>query len=140
MLGPPNQGSGMARFLKSSMAFKTIAGVSGVQMSRGWGKLEPTLATPGFEFGIIAGGQDDKQDFSNFVLKGKDDFTVSVDETKLAGAHDFLVRPLFHTTMMHQPMVFKATLNFLQNGYFISEKERIPLKAEQSSVKPRSVR
>ncbi len=82
-----------------------------------------------FEFGIIAGGQETDQDFSNFILKGKDDFTVSVDEAKLAGAHDFLVQPLLHSTMMHQPDVLKSTLNFLNNGYFISEQNRHPLLA-----------
>ncbi len=130
MLGPPNQGSRMARVLKSSFAFQTIAGVSGVELSRTWEKLEPTLATPHFEFGIIAGGQLNEEKFSNFILSGKDDFTVSVEETKLVGAHDFLVRPLLHSTMMHQPEVLKATLSFLQNGYFTSEQDRSPLQAK----------
>ena len=140
MLGPPNQGSGMARFLKSSFTFQTIAGVSGVELSRAWEKLEPTLATPGFEFGIIAGGQENEQKLGNFILKGRDDFTVSVEETKLAGAHDFLVRPLFHSTMMHQPEVLKATLSFLQHGYFISDQERTPLTQEYTSDDSRSGR
>ena len=127
MLGPPNQGSRMARILKTSFLFQTIAGVSGSELSQSWDKLEPTLATPAFEFGIIAGGQESREDFSNFVLKGKDDFTVSVEEAKLAGANDFLVRPLFHSTMMQEPEVLRASLNFLQNGWFVSRQTRSPL-------------
>ena len=127
MIGPPNQGSRMARVLKASFLFKTIAGVSGGQLALTWDKLEPTLATPAFEFGIIAGGQKDEAKFSNFILKGKDDFTVSLEETKLIGAHDFLVRPLFHSTMAHNPITMSAALNFFQNGYFVSEQERNPL-------------
>ena len=140
MLGPPNQGSRMARVLKSSFAFQTIAGASGIQLSRAWEKLEPTLATPGFEFGIIAGGQDSENSFSNFILTGKDDFTVSVEETKLMGAHDFLVRPLIHSTMMYHPKVLEATSNFLQNGYFVSAQERSPLTAGKLSKDDRSRR
>lgn len=125
MLAPPNQGSRVARMLKNSFLFHTIAGVSGGELSTGWEAVEPTLATPSSEFGIIAGGQETNDDFSNFVLRGKDDFTVSVDETKLPGADDFLVRPWFHSTIMKQPDVLNAVLSFIQNGYFISEKSRV---------------
>ena len=133
MLGPPNQGSRMARILKSSFLFNTIAGVSGAELSRSWDNLEPSLATPKFEFGIIAGGQRDDARFSNFILKGKDDFTVSVAEAKLIGAHDFLVRPLLHSTMMHQPEVLEASLSFFRNGYFVSPEARSPLTAAPSA-------
>jgi pimeloyl-ACP methyl ester carboxylesterase len=132
MIGPPNQGSRMARLLKSSRLFQTFAGASGSQLSQSWEELEPTLATPEFEFGIIAGGQESETDLSNFVLSGKDDFTVSVAETKLDGAHDFLIRPLFHATMMKQPEVLEATLSFFKNGYFVSESERTPLPAAEA--------
>jgi pimeloyl-ACP methyl ester carboxylesterase len=127
MLGPPNQGSRMARILKNSFLFKTIAGASGGQLSLGWKYLKPKLATPDFEFGIIAGGQADDEDWSNFMLKGKDDFTVSVQETKLAGAQDFLVAPWLHSTIMKQAEVRAATLQFLQHGYFLSAAQRQPI-------------
>jgi pimeloyl-ACP methyl ester carboxylesterase len=133
MIGPPNQGSRMARLLKSSRLFQTFAGASGSQLSQSWEQLEPTLATPEFEFGIIAGGQESERDLSNFVLSGKDDFTVSVAETKLDGAHDFLIRPLFHATMMKQPDVLEATLTFLKDGHFVSESERTPLPVVETS-------
>ena len=137
MIGPPNQGSRMARLLKSSRLFQTFAGASGSQLSRSWDELKPTLTTPNFEFGIIAGGQESDRDLSNFVLNGKDDFTVSVEETKLDGARDFLIRPLFHSTMMKDPEVLKATLNFLKDGYFVSEAARQPLpKSADSQSSP----
>ena len=126
MLGPPNQGSRMARLLKNSAMFSIVAGVSGAQLSTGWEKLEPELATPSFEFGIIAGGQNNSR-FSNFMLKGPDDFTVSTEETKLVGASDFLVRPLVHSSMMKKTEVLKATESFLENGYFLSREKRNPI-------------
>ena len=127
MLGPPNQGSKMARILKHSFLFKTLAGASGGQLSLGWKYLEPKLATPEFQFGIIAGGQADDKDWSNVALKGKDDFTVSVEETKLAGAHDFLIQPWFHSTMMKKVELHTATLKFLEHGYFVSAAQRQPI-------------
>ncbi len=127
MIGPPNHGSKMARLLRLSLLYNVIAGSSGTQLGAGWGELEPTLATPDFEFGIIAGGQNKKQRLSNFMLPGQDDFTVSVEETRLEGARDFLVKPLFHGTMMRQQVTLEATLNFLEHGYFESAETQNPL-------------
>lgn len=133
MIGPPNQGSRMARLLKSSLLFNTIAGVSGSDLSRGWEKLKPTLATPKMEFGIIAGGQKTDKNWSNFVLKGKDDFTVSLEEAKLVGASDLMVKPLLHSTMMHQPVVLEGALSFFQNGYFESADLKTAITNEQAA-------
>lgn len=127
MLGPPNQGSKMATVMRWSFLFNVIAGPAGIQLGAGWDKLEPHLATPNFEFGIIAGGQSERQKLSNYLLNGKDDFTVSVEETRLPGATDFMVRPLLHATMMSQAVTLKATLNFLENGYFESAEKRVPI-------------
>lgn len=123
MIGPPNQGSKMAQWLKNSFVFHVIAGVSGAQLSTHWSKLEPQLATPKMEFGIIAGGQSGPRKLNNVILNGPDDFTVGVEETKLVGASDFLVQPLYHGTMMKQPVVLEATLRFLKQGYFVSESQ-----------------
>ncbi len=133
MIGPPNQGSAMAQVLKKSFLFHTIAGVSGAELSRTWDQLAPTLATPKVEFGIIAGGQASEKNLSNFVLNGPDDFTVSVEEAKLPGASDFLVRPLLHSTMMHKPVTLNATFSFLENGYFVSAQQRNPIVANAAT-------
>lgn len=75
--------------------------------------------------GNVAGGQQQGgYDLSNLILKGPDDYTVSLEEAKLVGASDVLVRPLLHGTMMVQPEVRQATLRFLQNGYFLSAAQR----------------
>jgi len=128
MIGPPNQGSRMARMLKDSVAFKLIAGASGAQLSLGWEELSKNLATPEFEFGIVAGGDGEEGAFfNNILLAGEDDFTVSKRETMLPGADDFLVRPLLHSTMMHQKEVLDATTLFLKNGYFLSNELKQPI-------------
>jgi len=128
MIGPPNQGSRMARLLKNSAAFKLIAGASGAELSLGWDQLSQNLATPEFEFGIIAGGYGGEEaPMSNILLPGPDDFTVSQQETMLVGADDFLVKPLLHTTMMHQPTVLESTTRFLQQGFFVAKDKMRPI-------------
>jgi pimeloyl-ACP methyl ester carboxylesterase len=131
MLGPPNQGSRMARILKNSVAFKMVTGASGAQLSSGFHELESHLATPDFPFGIVAGnlGHEDAP-WGNILLPGPDDFTVSKKETMLPGATDFLVRPLVHTTMMRQEEVLEATVRFLKSGYFISADKVNPIGAQ----------
>ena len=127
MLGAPNQGSKVARTFKNSYLFQTIAGKCGDQLGRDWEQLAKQLTTPTAEFGIIAGGQQN-ENYSNFLLEGKDDYTVSVEETKLAGASDFLVHPLLHGTMMNQPIVLEATTRFFREGCFVSPDKRTPLR------------
>lgn len=126
MIGPPNQGSKVARTFKNSQIFRVCAGQSGDQLARNWNELRLKLAVPKVEFGIIAGGQSGESS-GNPLIGGKDDYTVSTEETKLAGATDFLVRPLIHGTMMNQPLVLDATARFFRLGYFVSKAQRIPL-------------
>ena len=127
MIGPPNQGSKVARVLSRFFLFRWVTGPSGQELGIGWPEFKSSLAIPDFEFGIIAGGQKNPDRFSNFLLPGPDDFTVSVEETQLAGARDFLVRPLLHATMMRNADTLKATLHFLENGCFTAEDSRQPL-------------
>ncbi len=129
MIGPPNQGSRMARLLKNSASFKLIAGASGAQLSLGWEELSKNLATPEFEFGIIAGNYGDPKGLNNYLLHGENDFTVSKWETMLPGADDFLTEPLFHSTMTHQTQVLEATTQFLEKGYFISKDRKRPIES-----------
>ena len=118
----------MARIMRWSLLFNVVAGAAGYELGYGWEQLEPRLATPKFDFGIIAGGQSEESRISNLFLNGQDDFTVSVEETKLPGAVDFLIRPLLHATMMRKPVTLEATHRFLNHGYFISEGDRNPIR------------
>jgi pimeloyl-ACP methyl ester carboxylesterase len=128
MLAPPNNGSALAARFKDNKLFRFIFGVSGTQLADQWKELEERLATPRCQFGIVAGSHS-KGLATNPLLVGDDDFVVSVDETRLAGAHDFLVVPALHTFIMDDPQVRKCTLQFLQNGHFISEEKRQPIVA-----------
>ena len=127
MLGPPNQGSQIAKRFKDYSIFKYVWGISAQQLAEDWDELNKRLAIPPCEFGIIAGGRGQASG-RNPLLQGDNDFIVSVEETKLPGAHDFLILPVLHSFMMEDAKIMAHTLQFLRNGYFVSEPRRQPIK------------
>jgi len=129
MLAPPNRGAELAELFADNLLFREIAGETGQQLGRDWSDLEKRLATPAFEFGILAGGKGDGRGY-NPLLSGDNDGTISVETTMLPGARDFLVVPAVHPFFPENPKVREYTLRFLQKGYFTSEKERHPLEAK----------
>jgi pimeloyl-ACP methyl ester carboxylesterase len=131
MLGPPNRGSQLAQRFPHSMLVRLVAGSSTVELAKNWTSLQQRLATPRCQFGIIAGGQGD-DDGRNGLLEGDDDLIVTVEETKLAGARDFAVLPVYHGVIMLDRRVREYTLRFLQHGYFRSDADRQPIAAEQT--------
>jgi hypothetical protein len=89
-------------------------------MASGWKELEPKLATPQFDFGILAGGRGDGRGY-NPLISGDDDAVVTVESTRLAGARDFRVLP--------DAKVQEYTVRFLNEGHFESEGARQPIAA-----------
>jgi pimeloyl-ACP methyl ester carboxylesterase len=124
MLAPPNQGSRVAEVFRNDPIFRTVWGVSGSQIAQ-WHDLAKTLAIPRTEFAIIAGGKESRR---NPLLTGQNDWVVTVDETRLPGAHDFMVLPVLHSTMMNTPEVQEATIRFLRDGSLRENGERQPIQ------------
>ncbi len=125
MLGPPNLGAQMARRLKQSNLFRVIAGASGEQLSDHWREVEQHLATPVFEFGILAGGAD--MPASNPLVDGDDDLVVSVEETRLPGAADFRRVGATHSFLAEDDEAIDLTVHFLQTGCFETPDRRQPI-------------
>jgi len=128
MLAPPNGGAKMAEVFGQNGLFEVIAGASGKQLASRWGEIERTLAIPTGQFGIIAGSVK-----GNPVLDGEDDLIVSVEETRLSGARDFLTVPVTHSFIMDDVQVKASTLRFLQHGFFVAENRRQPIAPPQPS-------
>jgi len=126
MLGPPNHGAELARKLVPLDFSGQILAAAPRELGAGWKALEPKLATPECEFGILAGGSKHGQG-RNPLIPGDDDLVVSVESTRLSGARDFRQLPLWHTTMMKDQQVQRYVLQFLKHGYFESEEKRSPL-------------
>ncbi len=131
MLGAPNNGSQLAAGISRYPPAAQLIGVPGRELGTGWDQLKEHLALPQCEFGIIAGGKGDDKGY-NPMLSGDNDMIVTVDETRLPGAADFIRLPVVHTFMMDNPDVQQATLSFLEHGYFVAPDKRQPVDRIES--------
>jgi pimeloyl-ACP methyl ester carboxylesterase len=126
MLAPPNQQPELATKLIRGAVANFVAGPSAKALATGWEDLSPKLATPHFEFGILAGGKGDDKGY-NPLIPGDDDAVVTVESTRLPGARDFRVLPVLHTFFMDDKRAQELTLRFLNHGHFESEDKRQPI-------------
>ncbi|MDZ4656552.1 MAG: alpha/beta fold hydrolase [Bythopirellula sp.] len=138
MIAPPNHGAELADNFSESAIAQTFAGEPLQQLAptKGWETLEQRLATPSFEFGIIAGGQGDGEGYLA-AIPGDDDGLLSVEMTRLAGANDFVLVKGIHQLLPKNEQVQDATLRFLEKGYFLPSGTKHPiLKAEVARSVP----
>lgn len=113
MIATPNRGAEIATRLDDLAAFRAFAGPSLNQLRP---RNAAQLPTPDVPFAIIAGGRGDPRGF-NPLLPGDDDMTVTVEETRLEGAEDFLVvKNAVHTVIMVHPEVVRAAVRYLATG------------------------
>ena len=118
MLAPPNKGSIAAETMRDWFAFRAIAGKVGQQLTP---EAVAQIPKPDCQFGVIAGGKGTKEGY-NPLIPGDDDGVVSVANTRLEGARDFMVARSGHTFIMDQSEVIQAVLRFLKTGRFQAPK------------------
>lgn len=128
MIGPPNNGAQLARLFKDNKLFGLVMGPSGKELAVSWEDAQRQLATPKFEFGIIAGGSGGDGSGTNPIVDGDDDMVVAVEETRLPGATDFIVLPRWHGLLLHDEQVCGCALKFLREGCFVSAEKRSPIR------------
>ncbi len=117
MLGPPNQGSELARMVAKIGVLAALSNGAARELVLDWQRISKDLAVPPCPFGIVAGGKGDDRGYSSF-LAGDDDAVVRVEETRLPGEDDFLLLPVHHAAMMKHQGVQQATAAFLKTGRF----------------------
>jgi hypothetical protein len=127
MLAPPNHHPEIAAKLIRGTLIQFVTGAAAEQLATGWEKLEPNLATPHFEFGILAGGKGDDRGY-NPLIPGDDDGVVTVESTRLTGARDFRRLPVLHSFFMDNKQVQELTVQFLSEGHFESDDKRQPVQ------------
>jgi len=125
MLGPPNQGSALARRIGTVVLLAALSEGAARDLVVKWPQVESQLAVPACEFGIVAGGRGDGVGFSP-LLAGDDDAIVRVEETRLDGAGDFLLVPVNHAAMLDDRRVKRATESFLRSGRFSTPDPEAP--------------
>ncbi len=128
MLAPPNRQPQLATMLVRGTLAQFVAGPAAEELASGWKELEPKLATPPFEFGVLAGGKSDGRGF-NPLIPGDDDGVITVESTRLPGARDFRLLPVLHSFFMNDRRVHEHANQFLRHGYFESEQSRQPIAA-----------
>lgn len=138
MLTPPNHGAQLARVaadvLQDNEFVHLIVGPSARLLGHEWDSAKKTLATPSFEFGIIAGGFGESG--LNPLLNGNDDLVVRIEETRLAGATDFRVVNCRHSGVLNDPLVLQFIDSFLRQGYFTTQADRQPIVEPTPGVVP----
>ncbi|MEM8944600.1 MAG: hypothetical protein AAGD11_05395 [Planctomycetota bacterium] len=131
MIAPPNHGAEITETLNQKglgRLAQIVAGdaVDQLNPATGWQTLEPRLATPSFDFGIIVGGQGDNDGYLD-TIPGDDDMLLSIATSKLAGASDFAQVKGVHQTLPKQDQVQSYALRFLETGAFMPSGRRHPL-------------
>ncbi|GJL79483.1 MAG: hypothetical protein NPINA01_24720 [Nitrospinaceae bacterium] len=121
MLGPPNQGSEMADFLKDNVLFQKFYGPAGQELGTHQESIRALLGDVDFNLGVIAGDRS-IDPIGSFLIPGSDDGKVSVEHTKLKGMKDHIIIHATHTFMMKNEEVISQILHFLETGRFKREK------------------
>jgi triacylglycerol lipase len=118
MFAPPNHGSEIADFLKNNFLYKFIYGPAGQQLGankRSYVNSLPNKVT--FDLGVIAGSKSHNP-LSSFLIKRKNDGTVSVSSTKITGMKDHITIPSSHVCILYNKEAIDQLLFFLDNGHF----------------------
>jgi pimeloyl-ACP methyl ester carboxylesterase len=114
MIAPPNRGSAVAEALKDWLPYQTLLGEVGQELTPEAVARRPI---PACEFGVIAGGKGNAKGL-NPLLDGDNDGLVTVEETRLPGAADFLLIDASHTFIKSNERCIEATRRFLKSGKF----------------------
>ncbi len=117
MIAPLNQGSIIVEQFEDVPVFKKIYGPVLEKLGKDPDDYFMKYPIPEIPFGIIAGGLNNKYGF-NPLIPGDDDGTLAVEETKLQGCQDFILKPGLHSTLLWQNEVIKQIILFLEEGRF----------------------
>ena len=115
LLGSPVQGSRAARAVAAwSLGPHLLGRLAAAELTR----REPRTWRGERELGIIAGSRSAGMGRLFASLPAPNDGTVSVDETRIAGAKEHIVHDVSHTGMLMSAVVADSLVKFLNSGSF----------------------
>jgi pimeloyl-ACP methyl ester carboxylesterase len=115
-VGSPLKGSATGRMLVGKLGGKRLVGKSILELNARGG-LGPWQHSS-VEVGVIAGSLPAGIGRAIGALGRASDGTVAVDETRLQGAADHVVRPQTHTSLLFSAAVAADIVHFLKHGRF----------------------
>ena len=123
LAGPPFQDTRAGRALIGGRNARPLLGrLAGALAGRtlhDWLTTGRPSVPDGVELGVIAG--DANIGLGRVIVPGlarPHDGTISVEETRVAGAREHLVLPVGHTAMLMSPQVVRRMLHFIEGGSF----------------------
>jgi len=116
MIGPPNQGSRLARRLARSRVMRRLAGPIGPLLASPPDEVARLLGPVDFELGVIAG--DVRRSVLAGWLAGPSDGRLLIPETQVEGMQDFVAVRRGHALLMNDPRTIEQTIHFLRHGSF----------------------
>lgn len=122
MIGPPNQGSEVAQFLKPFPPYKWVFGYAGQSLGTTPDDTPNKIGPANFEVGIIAGSLHWIHLLTGPFLPKPNDGLVTVARSKLEGMKDHIVINASHSLMPWDMRVIRQIQAFLKNGFFDREK------------------
>ncbi len=120
MLGPPNNGSGLAKQLSRLGLFEIVTGRSGMELGPEWQKVQGRLAIPSFPCHIIAGDLTDSN-LRNPLIDEEGDLVVTLEETQLSDI-PFTSVPVLHSFLPTDERSVELTTKLLEEWVHAIEK------------------
>jgi len=117
MLSPPNNGSHLIEILGEHKFFGSVLGPAGSGLTSKANSWLTKLPMPTYEVGIIAGNFTLNPVLA-YLLPGKDDGAVSVEDMKMKGMRAFTEVDATHVTIRYSRTAYDQAVHFLQNGEF----------------------
>lgn len=117
MLCPPNQGSELADFLRHNFLYQWFYGPAGQELTTDTSGLPKQLGKVTFELGIITGDWNINP-FSAFILPGKNDGRVTVENSKVEGMKDHMILHTIHSGILAHREALRQICSFLKQGHF----------------------
>jgi pimeloyl-ACP methyl ester carboxylesterase len=117
LIAPPNRGSEIVDEFGDNPLFEAALGPVAKDLGTHPESFPNRLGPADFEVGIIA-GTGSINPLGSAILPGDDDGTVSVENTRLEGAADFIVIESNHTFIMQDAAVAEQVVHFLREGRF----------------------
>lgn len=126
LLGSPVNGSQVAQRLSKHWYSRWLIGRSGTDGLLAGGPVWNSWR----DIGVIAGTMPVGIGLLSGRLESPHDGTVSVSETVLQGATDFITLPVTHTGLLYSSSASQQTITFLRSGKFGDEAGNFLLESE----------